>query len=128
MNTLLISLLSLAILLFIAAFFKKDRVSKLEEDLEQLTLTHMQDIYLLKKKIKILEEEFLSEDLPVSPFLSEKQKSKNQQAPINEILKNQVLSLYQQGLSLNQISTQSTLPTETITDIIEESLRGSTYE
>lgn len=125
MNTLLISLLSLAILLFIAAFFKKDRISKLEEDLEQLTLTHMQDIYLLKKKIKILEEEFLVEDLPVSPILSEKKK---QQVPINEILKNQVLSLYQQGLSLNQISTQSTLSTETITEIIEESLRGSTYE
>lgn len=125
MNTLLISLLSLAIILFIAAFFKKDRVAKLEEDLEQLTLTHMQDIYLLKKKINILEEEFLSEDL-LSPMPA--QKPKKQQAPINEILKNQVLSLYQQGLSLKQISAQSTLSTEIITEIIEESLRGSTYE
>lgn len=126
MNTLLLSLLSLAIILFIAAFFKKDRVTKLEEDLEQLTLTHMQDIYLLKKKIKILEEEFLSDDLPMSPLPALKQKK--QQAPINEILKNQVLSLYQQGLSLKQISAQSTLSTEVITKIIEESLRGSTYE
>ena len=126
MNTLLLSLLSLAIILFIAAFFKKDRVANLEEDLEQLTLTHMQDIYLLKKKIKILEEEFLSEDLPLSPFPA--QKTKKQQAPINEILKNQVLSLYQQGLSLKQISAQSTLSTDIITELIEESLRGSTNE
>ncbi|MDM5313345.1 hypothetical protein [Peribacillus frigoritolerans] len=57
METLIVLLFSLAIVLLIISFFGKDKVAKLEEDLEQMTLTYMQDIYQLKKKVKILEEE-----------------------------------------------------------------------
>lgn len=41
--------------------------------------------------------------------------------PVNEILKNQVLSLYNQGLSLDQIAKQSTLSKDEIIGIIENS-------
>ncbi|WP_176474760.1 hypothetical protein [Peribacillus simplex] len=54
METLIVLLFSLAIVLLIISFFGKDKVAKLEEDLEQMTLTYMQDIYQLKKKVKIL--------------------------------------------------------------------------
>ncbi|MCY9140293.1 hypothetical protein [Peribacillus frigoritolerans] len=59
METLIVLLFSLAIVLLIISFFGKDKVAKLEEDLEQMTLTYMQDIYQLKKKVKILKEEFV---------------------------------------------------------------------
>ncbi|RFU61888.1 hypothetical protein [Bacillus sp. V59.32b] len=118
MNAIFIILLSIAIVLLILSFFKKDPVKKLQEELEELTLTHMQDVYQLKKKIKILEEELLIQDNP-GPGMRTSH-SINKPQPINEILKVQVVSLYQQGLSLEQITKQSTLPMETVRKIIKE--------
>jgi hypothetical protein len=117
MQTVFITLLTIAILLLIFSFFKKDHVKKLQEELEELTLTHMQDVYQLKRKVKILEEELLIQDGSTGGFISQ---SMNKAQPINEILKVQVLSLYQQGRSLEQITKQSTLPMETVRKIIEE--------
>ena len=65
MEIVIISLFSLAIILLIISLFKKDKIAKLEEELEQVTLTHMQDIYQLKKKVNILEEELLIQDEPI---------------------------------------------------------------
>ncbi|MCO0598957.1 hypothetical protein NGI46_16150 [Peribacillus butanolivorans] len=86
-----------------------------------MTLTYMQDIYQLKKKVKILEEEFVIQDELINP------ESKFQQAvpfnelePIHKILKSQVLSLYSQGLSLNQIAEQSSLTKEQTISVIEQ--------
>lgn len=118
MNVIFIILLSIAIVLLILSFFKKDNVKKLQEELEDLTLTHMQDIYQLKRKIKILEEELLIQDSSGQGLQTSYSINKSQ--PINEILKVQVVSLYQQGLSLEQITKQSTLPMDTVRKIIEE--------
>ncbi|MEJ9228993.1 hypothetical protein LAV79_05735 [Peribacillus butanolivorans] len=59
MEALIILLFSLAIIILMISFFKQDKIARLEEDLEQMTLTYMQDIYQLKKKVKILEEGFV---------------------------------------------------------------------
>ncbi|WP_409301689.1 hypothetical protein [Peribacillus sp. SCS-155] len=117
-----IVLLAFAVLLLALSFFKRDRVQKVEEDLEQLTLTHMQDMYQLKKKIKILEEELMIQDM----FASEKY-PEAKMPNVNEILKNQVLSLHQQGLGVDKIMKQSTLPRETVLNIIMDD-RGQSYE
>ncbi|MFS0764960.1 hypothetical protein [Peribacillus phoenicis] len=125
METLIILLFSLAIVLLIISFFGKDKVAKLEEDLEQMTLTYMQDIYQLKKKVKILEEEFVIPDEPVPPEKVKSTVNSNDSEPIHEILKSQVLSLYSQGLSLDQIARQSSLTKEqTIAVIEQQRLRG----
>ncbi|MFJ8067730.1 hypothetical protein ACIQZD_02105 [Peribacillus sp. NPDC096447] len=125
METLIILLFSLAIVLLIISFFGKDKVAKLEEDLEQMTLTYMQDIYQLKKKVKILEEEFVIQDDPVPPVKVKSTINSNDSEPIHEILKSQVLSLYSQGLSLDQIARQSSLTKEqTIAVIEQQRLRG----
>ncbi len=55
----LIGLTGFSSCLFILSFFMRDRTKKLEEDLEQLSLSLMQDTYQLKRKIRVLEEEFL---------------------------------------------------------------------
>lgn len=125
METLIILLFSLAIFLLIISFFSKDKVAKLEEDLEQMTITYMQDIYQLKKKVKILEEEFVIQDDPVPPVKTKSLVTSNEVEPIHEILKSQVLSLYSQGLSLDQIARQSSLTKEQTISVIEQQrLRG----
>ncbi|MBO1000573.1 hypothetical protein IOC57_22870 [Bacillus sp. SD075] len=125
METLIILLFSLAIVLLILSFFGKDKVAKLEEDLEQMTLTYMQDIYQLKKKVKILEEEFVIPDGPVPPVKNKPTVNSTDIEPIHEILKSQVLSLYSQGLSLDQIARQSSLSKEQTVSVIEQQrLRG----
>ena len=125
METLIILLFSLAIVLLIVSFFGKDKVAKLEEDLEQMTLTYMQDIYQLKKKVKILEEEFVIQDDPVPSVKDQSTVTSNDIEPIHEILKSQVLSLYSQGLTLDQIARQSSLTKEQTISVIEQQrLRG----
>ncbi|MDP1419375.1 hypothetical protein Q8G35_13265 [Peribacillus simplex] len=125
METLIILLFSLAIALLTISFFGKDKVAKLEEDIEQMTLTYMQDIYQLKKKVKILEEEFVIQDDPIPPVKDKSTVNSNDIEPIHEILKSQVLSLYNQGLSLDQIARQSSLTEEQTISVIEQQrLRG----
>ncbi|ACJ33263.1 Uncharacterized conserved protein, probably secreted [Anoxybacillus flavithermus WK1] len=55
----LIGLISFAIILFLISFFQKDRVKEVEEQVEQLTLSTMQQLYEIKKRVKALEEELL---------------------------------------------------------------------
>lgn len=125
METLIVLLFSLAIVLLIISFFGKDKVAKLEEDLEQMTLTYMQDIYQLKKKVKILEEEFVIQDEPVPSVKDQSTVTPNDIEPIHEILKSQVLSLYSQGLTFDQIARQSSLTKEQTISVIEQQrLRG----
>ncbi|QYF85082.1 hypothetical protein KY492_12795 [Brevibacterium sp. PAMC21349] len=125
METLIVLLFSLAIVLLIISFFGKDKVAKLEEDLEQMTLTYMQDIYQLKKKVKVLEEEFVIQDAPVPSVKDQSSVTSNDIEPIHEILKSHVLSLYSQGLTLDQIARQSSLTKEQTISVIEQQrLRG----
>lgn len=60
MEILIITLLCIAILLFLVSFIKKDSLTNIEKSIDELSLQHMQDVYQLKKRIRILEEELLS--------------------------------------------------------------------
>ncbi len=62
MEFIIIGLFSFAILLLVLSFFKRDKVKDLEEQVEQLSLTTIQETYQMKKRIKILEEELLFQD------------------------------------------------------------------
>lgn len=112
MQTFIIVLLSLAVLLYILSFFQPDRTSALEKEVEQLSMKLIQENYLLKKRVKILEEELLPADINETFPMKE-----NFTKP-NEILKNQVLALYNQGVNLGQISKQSSLPINMVQEII----------
>ncbi|MUK87119.1 hypothetical protein GMD78_01735 [Ornithinibacillus sp. L9] len=57
------SIIIVAIALFILSFFLTDKFEKLENEVEQLSISTMQETYQLKKKVKILEEELLAEDM-----------------------------------------------------------------
>ncbi|MBD3107650.1 hypothetical protein IEO70_04660 [Bacillus sp. AGMB 02131] len=116
MEIVIISLLVLAILLFILSFFKIDRVSELERNVEEMSLQHIQDIYQLKRQVRILEEELLTPEHSSIP--SDFQENTTR---ISEILKNQVKSLYQQGFSIDEISARSTLSHDDIMQILQNS-------
>lgn len=55
-----IAVLVIAVVLFALSFFMNDKFENLEGQIEQLSITTMQDTYQMKKKIKILEEELLT--------------------------------------------------------------------
>ena len=116
MDTVIIILLSLSALLFIVSFFQKDKTSQLETEVEELSMTLLQENHNLKKRIMILEEELLLEK-PVN--LPSVQQKPGESIPVHGVLKNQVLSLHSQGVGLQQISKQSALPLETVKRIIE---------
>lgn len=57
-----VTIVAVAVVLFVLSFFLNDRFEKIESELEQLSISTMQDTYQLKKKVKVLEEELLTED------------------------------------------------------------------
>lgn len=63
----IISIVIIAIVLFIASYFMTDRFKQLEDQLEQVSISSLQETYQLKRKIKVLEEELLVDDSFVQP-------------------------------------------------------------
>jgi Mor family transcriptional regulator len=116
MGSIIISLVALAALLFGLSFFLKDPYKELREEIDQLTIQQIQDLYQIKKKLKVLEEELL-----VNDSILEKQSSfTSGKKQIHDIIKNQVWSLAQQGMDINQIAKQSSLSNQEVQDIINE--------
>ncbi|WP_067730427.1 hypothetical protein [Oceanobacillus damuensis] len=70
----IISVITIAVVLFVLSYFMNDRIEELENQLEQFSITTMQDTYQMKKKIKILEEELTPEDL-TQEFHQKREKS-----------------------------------------------------
>ncbi|MFB4166477.1 hypothetical protein [Virgibacillus sp. JSM 102003] len=58
----LITIIVIAVVLLVLSFFMNDKFDELESELEQFSISTMQDNYQMKKKIKILEEELLTDD------------------------------------------------------------------
>ena len=58
----IITIVAIAIVLMIASYFMTDRFKQLEDQLEQVSISSLQETYQLKRKIKVLEEELLVDD------------------------------------------------------------------
>jgi Mor family transcriptional regulator len=116
MGYIILSLIALAGILFILSFFLKDPYKELKEEVDQLTIQQIQDLYQIKKKLKVLEEELLVSDSGLDRQASFNTGKKQ----IHDIIKNQVWSLAQQGMDINQIARQSSLSTLEVQEIINE--------
>lgn len=113
MIVIMICLFSLSALLFLLSLFYKGQETKVEKEIEQLSLEHVQEMYIIKKRIRALEEEILHEEsLSEVSFLTNS-------SPIHEVIQNQVIHLYKQGLSIEQISRQSALSNNEVIRILE---------
>lgn len=121
MEYLLIGLFAAALILLVVSLFLRDPNKELREEVDQLSMQHAQDMYLIKKKLKVLEEELLVEDRAFQPAQSIKAAPPMmEKKEVHEIIKNQVIMLAKQGLSVGQIARQSSLSTEEVQAIITE--------
>lgn len=127
MGAILISLAVFSILLFLVSFFLKDPYKEIREEIDQLSMQQLQEIYQIKKKLKVLEEELLVSDIDLSPPLS--QMGSSDKKIVHDIIKNQVWSLAQQGTPMEQIAKLSSLSVQDVQGILMEfSFRGEKYE
>lgn len=109
MEYMIITLFSLSILLFIISFFRQDQSKRAERLIENYSITLMQEIYQLKKKIKVLEEEILiGEDeryftTNTSPIIYDRDK---------------ILALCEEGHSLDEIAELTSFSQQKVNDIL----------
>ena len=115
MQILILSMLGLSLLLLVISFFIKDPIKSLREDLDQLSIQHVQEMYKMKKKLKVLEEELMFGD---GDLYQASQKEST--GSIHAIIKNQVWTLASQGFPIEKIANQSSLSTSQVLQIINE--------
>lgn len=111
----LTTLIAVAIVLIIISFFMNDQFGELEKQIEQFSISTMQDTYQIKKKIKILEEELLTENIseaviPTNPGLANK-----------PLIIQKVYHLSQQGYSISEIAKQTDLNDNDVQAILKNS-------
>ncbi|WP_112181316.1 MULTISPECIES: hypothetical protein [Paraliobacillus] len=108
----IISLLVIVIVLFIISFFANNKFKLLEDQLEQISLSSLQETYQMKKKIKILEEELLSDDMEEFDL----QKPKQTQTP----LMRRVQQMHLAGNSAAEIARSTNLSEYDIHSLIRQ--------
>ncbi|MGD6847221.1 helix-turn-helix domain-containing protein [Rossellomorea aquimaris] len=114
MDLLFIGLVSFSILLLVISFFQRDRYRDIEKDIEELSMNVLQEHYQLKKRMRVLEEELMvNGDAPL-------QRTSPVRNPIHEVVKNQVIALYQQGIPVEQIAKQSALSKSEVQQLISK--------
>lgn len=106
------SLISIAVVLFILSFFMNDKFKQIEDQLEQFSISSLQESYQIKKKIKILEEELLSEDVVDNNFT----RPTNNQTPL---IRN-INHLYNQGMSVQEIAKRTNLSEYDVHSIVNQ--------
>lgn len=124
MDSVMIGLVVFAALLFFISFFLKDPYKDIKDELDQFSMQQIQELFQIKRKIKILEEELLIDDSDFKPMKAFSPNKKE----IHAIIKNQVWSLSQQGVSIEQIAKQSSLSIDDVQNIIAEFSSGESYE
>lgn len=115
---LIVSILVIAIILFLISFFMDDDVKRLEEQFEQFSISTMQDTYLMKKKIKILEEELLTSPSNVAESHSTQPENLPDAVKNKPLLIQKVHHLHQQGYSNEEIAKQTALSTHDIQTVL----------
>ncbi|WP_243386322.1 hypothetical protein [Bacillus kexueae] len=117
MGYVIIALFVLSIALLGLSFSQRDHYKELEQEVEQLSISAMQEIYKMKKKMRVFEEELLQSE--TSQF------SQNTQPVLHfdYYTKKQILTKYEQGMSISDIAKSENATTEEVTFIIEQNKR-----
>ncbi|SER81286.1 hypothetical protein [Psychrobacillus sp. OK032] len=102
----------IGILLIGLSFLLRDSSKKVETEVEELAFSLYQETSVLKRRLKVIEEELLIESMK-SP-----KKSIKKPVVVHEIIRSQVLELHKQGYSLIEISTRSSLTVEEVQSVI----------
>ncbi|WP_018923763.1 hypothetical protein [Salsuginibacillus kocurii] len=99
MEWLILSFLIISTCLFALSFLVTKKETSAKEDVEQLSMTMMAEVYQLKKKLNVLEEELLHEttlQVGSTQFTSDQ-------------LQEEVISWFRAGYSVEEIATEMEL-------------------
>lgn len=108
---------AVAIVLFILSFFMNDRMKGIESQIEQMSMTMMQNNYQMKKKMKVLEEELLAEDLTEEIMKQPAPKPEtSKQLPLVDT----VLSMYKKGYKPHYIAKQTNLSEHDVHSLVQQ--------
>ncbi|MRH43120.1 hypothetical protein GH741_10555 [Aquibacillus halophilus] len=108
----IVTIITIALLLFILSFFMNDRFKQIENQIEQFSISTMQESYQMKKKLKILEEELLTTNLgEVETF-----EKHNNQTP----LLRKINHLHNKGLDVQMIAKETNLSEYDVQSIIKQ--------
>ncbi|WP_158735100.1 hypothetical protein [Alteribacillus sp. YIM 98480] len=94
MEWLIIILLLVSVLLFSCSFLLKNK-DQTKDELEQLSLNIMGEVYHIKKRLQLLEEELLTTVKPTPPVSRSK---------TNKELVNEAYNYFQQNMSVHEIA------------------------
>ncbi len=108
----LLIIIVIAVILIVLTFFMNDKFNELENQIEQNSISALQDTYQIKKQLKILEEELLTEGF------TETKQSTNIQRPF---LIQKVYDLYKDGYSTDEIVGETRLDRDAVQAIINNS-------
>ncbi|KGP72971.1 hypothetical protein [Pontibacillus yanchengensis] len=131
----ILTLFGVAFALYLLSFAMKDRFKDLEEQVEQLSMTTMQESYQLKKKMRILEEELLVDDVSTTMYSgaqATQKSSKHQTNPTSTSqayqppLVQKVLHMYEKGYTTRDIAQETSLKEHDILTTLQQySSKGS---
>ncbi|MBD8069147.1 hypothetical protein [Bacillus sp. PS06] len=96
----IVGLLALSIVLLLLSFFKRDSINELQEQVEELSMSHIQETYQLKKKISVLEEELLMSES--TPFIQSSKSPSSSGPGLSSLDREKISSLFQGSLSPDQ--------------------------
>ncbi|MED5098640.1 hypothetical protein [Niallia circulans] len=118
-------IIGVSLFLLILSLFLRDPIKDLREEIDQLSIQQVQELYKIKKKLKLLEEELMigEEDFSLKPSSTLKNPSAmemDKPQPIHAIIKNQVWTLAASGVPIEQIANQSSLSITQVQQIIKE--------
>ncbi|MEN0643143.1 hypothetical protein [Alkalicoccobacillus gibsonii] len=102
-------LLGVAVLLILLSFFRKERNSKYEQQIENMSISFMQEIYQLKKQIRTLEldAEIVAQHTPLAT------RSETQVQIMRD-----VLDLHKRGYSNEGIASETGLNTMEVDQVL----------
>lgn len=116
-----LTIILIAIGLFIASFFLNDRVKEIEDQLEQFSITTMQDTYQIKKKLKVLEEELLTNEPIVKKAVNEYE-SNMEDLENKPLLVLKIHHLHEQGFSIEDIAKETNLSNHDVNMILKHQM------
>ncbi|MFA9559375.1 hypothetical protein ACERII_18865 [Evansella sp. AB-rgal1] len=96
MQSTIIGLLILSILLFVLSIFQKDRGKEVEKQMENLSIQLMQEMYQIKKKVSLLEEELMVNSTNSLENMSLSHGTK--------LTRDDVLAMYEEGNTIQDIA------------------------
>lgn len=110
-----VTLIIVAIVLFVSSYFITDKVDQLEEQLEQFTITTQQDTYQLNRKMRLVEKQ-------LNDYISSGNKNNitdnENRHSINPIVIQKIKHLHEQGYSTDDIVNQTNISEEDVHHVL----------